>query len=92
MNVKQGDLAYIVPPATQNVGRIVEVMRFRGIENGYAVWVVRAKGEPLAGLSRSTGQPGSAAEVGCFDIALRPISGVPLNDDIETEKPIEEVA
>lgn len=88
MNVKQGDLAIVMHSETgRNLGKIVEVIKLLGespvfdgrswgIGDGL-LWLVEAKGAPI---SVRFGPP--LAVVPMPDAWLRPISGIPLNDEV----------
>ncbi|TCK44003.1 hypothetical protein B0G84_2351 [Paraburkholderia sp. BL8N3] len=98
MNVKPGDLAYIVG-ASKLAGRIVEVISRAPIGVDFALpdgytqsaqryeWVIHFVGAPV---EAPTGVGSRMTNYGCApDSKLRPISGVPLNDEtpIETNIP-----
>jgi hypothetical protein len=85
LRCKVGDSAYIVPPSMMNVGRVVQVIEPAFYPGGIAAWLVVATGEPLAGIQDLTGEPGSAMEISCPDIALLPITGMPVDDEITDE-------
>lgn len=88
MNVKPGGLAYVVrPPASTGIvsthpGRVVEVVRQDISRNGRACWVVRA---PAPVLIHTAKGALALQEFGAFDCCLRPISGVPVTDDVADE-------
>ena len=78
MNVKQGDLAFIVGSCiAENNMAIVEVIEFVGVRVVLGqlipnIWRVETKGRPLLGIF------GELIQVGCIcDQLLRPISGLP---------------
>jgi len=86
MNCKPGDLAYIVgglDNPSPNLGRIVEVLRLCGEDDDGPNWVCKSR-EPLALMG-----PGDstvyATEGICADAWLRPITGLPITDDIKDE-------
>ncbi|MDE4918576.1 hypothetical protein ACUXAV_000675 [Cupriavidus metallidurans] len=93
MNCKPGDLAYIVSasPDTKgwNDGRVVEVLHVyidHHVHFG-RVWQVRSQ-TPLSIFDGFTGAPiGTMTEFQCPDDWLRPISGVPVHDDLHDEVP-----
>jgi hypothetical protein len=76
MNCKPGDLAYIVRSARpETIGVVVEVMAaiFHRAE---PMWRVRA----VRPVKKMNGEFGF--EVNIEDSRLRPISGVPINDEV----------
>ncbi|TCK39667.1 hypothetical protein B0G84_5007 [Paraburkholderia sp. BL8N3] len=83
MNVKPGDLAYIVrSDVPENVGAVVEVVSFDEFHAsmcGVPVWKVRT-GRPLR-----NGWGEASTEGSCCDEQLRPISGVPVDDETPLE-------
>jgi hypothetical protein len=105
MNVKPGDLAIVVsaPRTPEMIGRIVKVERaaidgeffsdVRYCSDGAAAWVcsVDARSGPLPSRTKN-GVLLWLRTRAIADRLLRPISGLPLNDNIETEKLIEELA
>nr|DAF77184.1 MAG TPA: hypothetical protein [Caudoviricetes sp.]DAH57960.1 MAG TPA: hypothetical protein [Caudoviricetes sp.] len=89
MNVKAGDLAYIVGTAVpENNGHIVEVL-FRDPEgtiwDSEPRWVVKSAGPKLLGASEKTGEQVEAVVGSLPDACLRPISGVPVHDEQHNE-------
>lgn len=91
MNVKPGDLAYIVG-SSKLAGRIVEVVSRApqgvpfALPDGYTQaptdyeWVIRIVGAPVKAptdLGHRLANYGTAP-----DRLLRPISGVPVNDEV----------
>ncbi|MDR5825810.1 hypothetical protein [Caballeronia sp. LZ043] len=80
MNCKPGDLAYIVDG--ENAGHIVEVLQvdliWSQIEK-LPYWEVRSF-VPLS-CSDAWGRPRMATECSLEDSRLRPISGVPVDDE-----------
>lgn len=90
MNCKPGDLAYIRDDEfPENNGRIVEVIapvRLEGFEGPGFWWLVRSVGVPLAFSQHGEeGFAGYDVEVHCRDCDLRPISGVPVHDEVTDE-------
>lgn len=81
LRCKVGQSAYIVRPATMNIGRVVQILRPSLPMDGYAAWVVGVRGEPLAGISRSRKEPGSGMEVSVRDDCLLPITGLPTEEE-----------
>lgn len=96
MNVKQGDLAILTKSRTgKSVGMIVEVAGFWGIHKKLgAMWNVitpRATvGSSLNGKHRKQVPAGGLMQHP--DDWMRPVSGLPVDEPTETEKPIEELA
>jgi hypothetical protein len=82
MNCKPGDLAIVVPPS-DNSGLIVRVIRpaigdhFSGLPS----WFVTSAGRPLE-AQRKDGSRRSAMAAQCPDAWLRPVSGLPINDEV----------
>lgn len=84
MNCKPGDLAYIVrDPYPENLGHIVRVLGpGRWITDGSA-WLCETAGAPLRVMDAD--KPwvsGMDTEFDCYDSDLRPISGVPIEDEV----------
>lgn len=52
MNCKPGILAYIVPPARFNRGRVVKVVEAAEDMDGFPAWVVSVDGAPIIGINR----------------------------------------
>ncbi|WP_175683860.1 hypothetical protein [Burkholderia cenocepacia] len=87
MNCKPGDLAYLVASDFQeNIGRIVEVTKQGWMEDGRWVWTVTSSA-PLTGWILEPLSVGRSTMVNVFDDELRPISGVPVTDDVKDEVP-----
>ncbi|HWT40937.1 MAG TPA: hypothetical protein VN081_06790 [Dongiaceae bacterium] len=99
MNVKAGDLAIIIAAnhTPENIGTIVEVVRiavpgelfangnirFTGSPN--SAWVTkRDGGEPMP-WRLASGNQFVAEEVVCEDRFLRPVSGLPIEEDVHTK-------
>jgi hypothetical protein len=98
MNCKPGDLAVIISTlrSPENIGRIVEVIRtavpgeefvtagrmrvFVPTQNSGPIWRVRGQ-RPLIWRDQD-GKVEMAFEVPCADSYLRPITGVPVNDEV----------
>lgn len=87
MNVKKGDLAIIVgchQTVKENIGRIVEVIEFagdRGESRNSDWWFVRMVGGPGVCANGNISQEGY-----CRDISLRPVSGIPDEDEVKEVK------
>ncbi len=97
MNVKKGDLAIVIKSACGNEGQIIEVMKFLGtnpifqkrqwFKGGYGLtWLIKFQ-NPV----RNT-RGVLYIECPCPDAWLRPVSGLPEVDTIDTEHPVEESA
>lgn len=85
MNCKPGDLAYLTASDfPENVGRIVEVTNDGYACDGGWVWAV-VSAVPLKGWIPDTEQVGVSCNLNAFDDELRPISGVPVTDDVTDE-------
>ncbi len=86
MNCKPGDLAIIIQSEiSENIGRIVHV----GGPYGYAFdgvfrWVITAEGAPMRGCV-ANGQFVDANTGFIEDYMLRPVSGLPINDETPIE-------
>ncbi|AXF04776.1 hypothetical protein [Paraburkholderia hospita] len=85
MNCKPGILAYIVPPARFNLGRVVKVVEAAEDMDGFPAWVVSVDGAPIIGINRRTGQRSYTSVARCPDDVLRPINGVPVTDEVADE-------
>jgi hypothetical protein len=80
MNCKPGDLAIVVPPS-RNAGRILSVVgpQKRPHFSGLFSWVCVSEGAPLVG-------PRGEMRIGQIpDAWLRPISGLPLDEETRDE-------
>lgn len=84
MNCKPGDLAVttgmFVP---ENNDRIVEVLSLDYVGRHGAVWNVRHRTPMLVDCGARAGRLVTEGQI--HDANLRPISGVPVTDDIENE-------
>lgn len=86
MNCKPNDIAYIAyTTAPENLGRVVEVVEPYGefMDFGFC-WCVRSR-SPMAGLNPHTGERLMVSGGFLPDSWLRPISGVPLDDEVTDE-------
>lgn len=92
-NVKPGDLAIVVNAyfCTENIGRIVEVVRIavEGVDvkktNLGLCWVVRSSyplGRAAYGYKKRLAP---ALETPCADCNLRPVSGLPVGNEVKDE-------
>lgn len=82
MNCKPGDIAIVVPPSI-NAGGIVVVLRAddRGLHPASLLtWEAESLGGPL-----QTYDHGPCVEVCIPDAWLKPVSGLPLHDEIIDE-------
>lgn len=85
MNCKPGDLAYLVTSDfPENVGRVVEVTKDGYLCDGGWVWSVVST-IPMKGWIPGTQKVSASCNLDAFDNELRPISGVPVTDDVEDE-------
>jgi hypothetical protein len=81
VNVKPGDLAIVVRDEfEQNIGRIVKVLCESDCDVG--AWLCRAVGAPMLIMSRRTEVAYFDHEGDAYDSDLRPISGVPVDDEV----------
>ncbi|KVO11741.1 hypothetical protein [Burkholderia ubonensis] len=77
MNCKPGDIAFIISSrVSENIGRVVEVIEWDAC---CEMWVIHCR-EPIRLYSG-----GMSTEAFCEDSRLRPISGVPVTDDVKDE-------
>lgn len=92
-NVKPGDLAIVVGAylCTENIGRIVEVVRVAvpGVDVASTcseiAWVVRSS-YPLGRAHQGRKvRMRPALEAPCADCNLRPVSGLPVGDEVKDE-------
>jgi hypothetical protein len=85
MNCKRGDLAYQVY-AGSNCGRVYEVLSVNCDSYKYGrVWNVRAT-KPIETFDSDNGSAtGFKTDFECPDDWLRPISGVPVEDEVTEE-------
>lgn len=87
MNCKPGDLAYMTASDfPENVGRVVEVTNDGYACDGGWVWNVVSV-VPLKGWIPGTERVSVSCTLEAFDDELRPISGVPVTDDVSDEVP-----
>ncbi|HVM91761.1 MAG TPA: hypothetical protein VMT67_03060 [Terriglobales bacterium] len=93
MNVKQGDMAIVVSAfhVKENIGRIVEVVRpaIHGMDylsdNNSFTWMVRSS-RPLGRVSyQGIFRLSDDYEAPCADENLRPISSIPIDDEVIEE-------
>lgn len=84
MNCKLGDLAIVIraPKAPENVGRIVKVAAEFGEHKGYFCWTVTSDSPMTVFVNRV---PTLKTEGAIPDAWLRPVSGLPVTDDVEDE-------
>lgn len=84
MNCKPGDLAVLIQGT--NAGHICEVLSPWGTKNGRFVWNVRMVVTLPRFIGGDRSRPDSPGREGqCCDVNLRPISGVPVTDDVTDE-------
>ncbi|MDR5801187.1 hypothetical protein [Caballeronia sp. LZ001] len=81
MNCKPGDLAYIVEGPSENLGKVVEVKSGFGFykDEGYC-WNIVCRSK-LVAIGEIDGKVHRVKEGFIPDKSLRPISGVPLDDE-----------
>jgi len=83
MNCKPGDLAIMVSSGIpENIGRIFEILNFNQAVtdfSGKPIWNVRAA-HPARTADGEMSSEGNAS-----DADLRPITGLPITDDIKDE-------
>lgn len=89
MNCKSGDLAIIVQALLpENIGKIVEVLQPLGDDCGMGFrWLVKTvlPGRTVSVIDFHTVFEDSAP-AGIPDAWLRPVSGLPITDDIKDEE------
>ena len=92
MNVKKGDLAIIIASKSlpEVIGRIVEVEEFLG--DGENRWGCHCQTPVMIDHPHLPGRV-ATNKLSCRDADLRPVSGLPDEDDVDTEitKPTEEL-
>lgn len=82
MNVKPADLAYIVRSRNaENLGATVEVIEFHGVDEEGVIWTCNAARPLLMTNGRRM-----ADRIQIPDARLRPISGVPMTDEVNEEE------
>lgn len=92
LNCKPGDMAIVISAslARENIGRIVEVARqgVNGVDyqggSGAHVWMVRSS-RPLARAAFGGGYLSPSHEAACYDANLRPITGLPVDEEAHDE-------
>lgn len=97
-NVKPGDLAIIVyDDPEENIGAIVQVKEryfFQWASPDSVYWVCETRGRPLMGFhccdrtGDYVGCPEPRHEIVLADRQLRPIRGLPLEDEVSAPKGI----
>jgi hypothetical protein len=91
MNCKPGDLAYIVNTVEpRNVGKVVEVLEYAGVNPYFDDWIWCGGQGPSWFVRCESGLIGSVDGISrkvavCADSRLRPISGVPVHDEVTEE-------
>ncbi|MEB2554073.1 hypothetical protein [Burkholderia cenocepacia] len=82
MNCKPGDLAIIIfDEEEENLGLIVEVIgpaRFLTSDD----WMIVSTGRPMKCIDFETGSRFHAQDGDISDAYLRPVSGLPITDDV----------
>ncbi|WP_156545811.1 hypothetical protein [Cupriavidus sp. D384] len=86
MNCKPGDMAIVLRAdgAPASIGRIVEVIEVAPDIDGQPAWVVRFQGVGVC-KNKETGELTLDTDADCPDAWLRPISGVPVEDEQHDE-------
>ncbi|MDR5776269.1 MULTISPECIES: hypothetical protein [unclassified Caballeronia] len=81
LRCKPGDLAYVVSSEfQQNIGAVVEVVEAAGMIEGMWAWHFESS-RPLVGLIPGCPRIISAKDGTIADECLRPISGVPIEEE-----------
>jgi hypothetical protein len=82
MNCKPGDLAIVTFPS-RNAGMIVEIIRPSkgGHYSGLFSWYVRSAGAPMF-IRKEDGSIGRKVGASAPDAWLKPVSGLPINDEV----------
>jgi hypothetical protein len=81
MNCKRGDLAYLSADCVDE-GVIVEVLTSAGLSaNGVPAWFCQSR-SPIDCTTERTNRNITTTEFAVEDRYLRPISGVPVNDEV----------
>lgn len=88
MNVKQGDMAIVIKSRMypETLGLIVEVTKFLGEDDNLWGCVTQ---RPVRIKDKFTGEWGKTHRLAIPDAHLRPISGLPDEDDIDESKPVD---
>lgn len=91
MNCKPGDLAIVIKSIVpENIGKIVKVVRFSKNDPRFGpMWILECESvRNVVGL-RSLGKLPRRTDLPLHgpDDWLRPVSGLPMTDDIDTEIP-----
>lgn len=86
VNCKPGDLAIVVRAdgAPAAIGRVVEVLRLAPDVDGLPAWVVQFRGVGVV-RNKESGALTLGVDADCPDAWLRPISGVPVQDEQRDE-------
>lgn len=83
MNVKPGDLAYVV--CGDQSGAVVTVEKTaEPFPDGSSAWVATSR-EPLETVKRKSRARSMSSRFRVRDSWLRPISGIPVTDDVTDE-------
>lgn len=89
MNCKPGDLAVVIGGFPENVGAVVTVLASASEETnfwGCQIWLVEVTGRPLKAMHNRLGFVADVTGIlNMKDTLLRPVSGLPLNDDVKDE-------
>ena len=84
MNCKPGDLAIVRYAHTPVIGKIVEVIERSDDVLGLPAWRVQFQGIAKV-RNKETGQLTLGCDADCPDAWLRPISGVPIENEMTEE-------
>ena len=84
MNCKPGDLAIVIRATTSARGKIVEVIERADDVDGLPAWLVRFQGAAVV-RNKESGAMTLGCDADCPDAWLRPISGVPVLDEVSDE-------
>lgn len=87
MNCKPGQLAIIVAPAEFGHvnGLIVEILKRDRDFLGLPTWLVQISTETWVVTHTKSGQEVKDGRVRCPDAWLKPVSGLPITDDVTNE-------
>jgi hypothetical protein len=89
MNCKPGISAYLSSDCVDE-GRIVDVIRATAFQKSdLPAWICRSR-EPIDCQFKLSGRSANLTEFAVFDRHLRPISGVPVTDDVSVDLKIKE--
>lgn len=84
LRCKPGDMAIVRYAHTPVVGKVVEVIERSDDVMGMPAWRVQFRGAAKV-RNKETGQLTLGCDADCPDSWLRPISGVPVGEDVRDE-------